>query len=234
MSRRITVEIAVDTFADAVAAQRGGAHRLELCSDLASDGLSPSLPLFRDVRTAVTIPVFAMVRPRAGNFEYTEEEYRVMSREVERFKQEGADGFVLGILDKDRSINRERTRKLVQLAAPLPVTFHRAFDAASEPLTALDDIIASGALRLLTSGQKETALSGKQTIQQLVDRANGRIIIMPGAGIDAGNVRELAEIRGISEVHLSRGVKRRGENGSLQVDPGLVEAIVNGLNEERP
>lgn len=234
MNRRITVEIAVDTLADAVAAQRGGAHRLELCSDLDNDGLSPSIALFRDVRSAVTIPVFAMVRPRAGNFEYTDEEFTVMCRDVERFKQEGADGIVLGILERDRNIDNERTRMLVQLAAPLPVTFHRAFDAAVEPFSALDDVITSGAVRLLTSGQKETALSGKRTIQQLVDRANGRIIIIPGAGIDAGNVRELTEIKGISEVHLSKGVKRRGENGTLQVDPGLVEAFVNGLNEERP
>lgn len=234
MSRRITVEIAVDTLADAAAAHRGGAHRLELCSDLANDGLTPSLDLFRQVRSVVSIPVFVMVRPRAGNFEYSDEEYSEMCREVERFKLEGADGIVLGMLDRDRNIDRGRTRMLVQLAAPLPVTFHRAFDAAAEPFSALEDIIASGAVRLLTSGQKETALTGKRTIQQLAERANGRIIIMPGAGINAGNVHELAEIEGILEVHLSSGVKRKGENGSFHVDPGMVEAFVNGLNEERP
>jgi copper homeostasis protein len=234
MTARITVEIAVDTLADAAAAQRGGAHRLELCSDLGSDGLSPSIALFREVRSAVTIPVFAMVRPRAGDFLYTEREYEQMVREVEEFKKEGADGIALGLLDAERKIDTVRTSMLIRCAAPLPVTFHRAFDVAAAPLQALEEVISCGAVRLLTSGQKESALSGKVLIQELVQRANGRITIMPGAGIDASNVQKLTEILGISEVHLSKGVKRKSENGSLQVDPELVEAFINGLNEERP
>ncbi|NUN70439.1 MAG: copper homeostasis protein CutC [Bacteroidetes bacterium] len=230
MNRRVTVEIAVDSLEDAVAAQQGGAHRLELCSDLAQDGLSPSPALLAAVRAAVSIPVFVMVRPRAGGFQYTDKEAAEMARQIERCKEEGADGIVLGLLDAERNIDIVRTQKLIGLAAPLSVTFHRAFDGAAEPFNALEGIIACGATRLLTSGQKETAIAGKGTIRGLAERSNGRIIILPGAGIDASNVKELTEIPGITEVHLSKGVKRKDAHGDLSVDPRLVESFIAGIN----
>jgi copper homeostasis protein len=156
----ILLEIAVDTLHDAAAAQYGGADRIELCLALDEDGLSPSEDLVRAVRAAVTIPIHAMVRPRAGDFCYSHEEFERMKSEIALFKSLGVNGIVLGILHADRSVDQTRTAELIRLAQPLGVTFHRAFDAAIDPFGSLERIIASGAKRLLTSGQQRRLRKG--------------------------------------------------------------------------
>ncbi|MBP6673312.1 MAG: copper homeostasis protein CutC, partial [Bacteroidetes bacterium] len=218
----ILLEIAVDTLHDAAAAQYGGADRIELCSALEEDGLSPSAELVRAVRAAVTIPIHAMVRPRAGDFCYSDEEFSAMRAGVEMFKSMGVNGIVLGILNRDRMIDAERSTELVRLAQPLPVTFHRAFDAAMDPFGSLEKVIATGATRLLTSGQKPTAPEGIELIGQLIAAARGRITIMPGAGINKSTIEAFTSMNGIEEVHVGKGVKRKNSSGNLFVDQELV------------
>jgi copper homeostasis protein len=225
----ITVEIAVDTLDDAIAAERGGAHRIELCSDLPADGLSPSLDLLKQVRSAVTIPIHVMVRPRGGDFFYSEQEFRTMKAEIDRFKSHGADGLVFGILSKDRTVDVERTAELVLQARPLGVTFHRAFDVTVDPLTALEAVIAAHAERLLTSGQKLRAPDGIALLQQLIHEAAGRVAIMPGAGIDITNAGSLLKALNVREVHIGKGVKRLNPAGVYEVDEEKVRRLIGSL-----
>lgn len=225
----ITVEIAVDTLDDAVAAERGGAHRIELCYDLSADGLSPSLELLKQVRSAVTIPVHVMVRPRAGDFCYSDEEYRTMKTAIDRYKSHGADGLVLGILTKDRTVDVERTADLVLHARPLGVTFHRAFDVAADPFAALESIIQTHAERLLTSGQKQTAPEGVELINRLITKASGRIAIMPGAGINRTNAARLLTSLPVREIHIGKGVKALNSKGIYEVDPAKLKEVINSL-----
>ena len=215
---RILLEIAVDTLHDAAAAQYGGADRIELCSDLEADGLSPTSDLVRAVRSALTIPIHAMVRPRAGDFCYSDEEFRIMRGEIEQFKTLGVNGIVLGILSEDRTIDVVRSTELIRTALPLPVTFHRAFDVAADPFGSLEWIIAAGAARLLTSGQKPTAPEGIDMIGRLIEAARGRITIMPGAGINTATANAILRTRGVTEIHIGKGVKRKDQNGLFSVD----------------
>ncbi len=228
----ILIEIAVDTFRDSVTAQEGGAHRIELCSDLGSDGLSPSTELLREVRRAVTIPIYAMVRPRAGDFCYSSSEFLQMQREVELFCSLGADGIVLGILQTDRTIDIERTAQLVRTAHPVPITFHRAFDAAVDPLISLEGIIQTGAVRLLTSGQRPSAPEGIPMISSLIRAAHGRIIVMPGAGIDVNTIGSIAALEGVRELHIGKGVKKIDANGSFSVDRNLTAELIRSVQTQ--
>lgn len=223
------LEVAVDTLEDAIAAEAGGAHRIELCADLAADGLSPAPDLVMAVRGAVTLPIHAMVRPRPGNFFYTEDEFRRMEWEIGVLKSMGVNGIVLGMLNEDRSVDVERCAALVRAAAPLPVTFHRAFDAANDAMKAFEDVLRTGAARLLTSGQQPSAVLGKELIRELSERAADRIIILPGAGITAGNVVELRSLGTLREVHAGKGVKRRTAGDTYTVDPALVREFVSLL-----
>jgi copper homeostasis protein len=222
----ILLEIAVDTLHDAAAAQYGGADRIELCLALDEDGLSPSEDLVRAVRAAVTIPIHAMVRPRAGDFCYSHEEFERMKSEIALFKSLGVNGIVLGILHADRSVDQTRTAELIRLAQPLGVTFHRAFDAAIDPFGSLERIIASGAKRLLTSGQQPTAPEGIALIGQLIEAARGRITIMPGAGINKATIGAFTSTNGIEEVHVGKGVKSKNSSGDLFVDQKLVKNLL--------
>lgn len=222
---RILLEIAVDTLHDAAAAQYGGADRIELCSALEEDGLSPSAELVRAVRAAVTIPIHAMVRPRAGDFCYSDEEFERMKAEIALFTSLGVNGIVLGILHADNSIDQERSAELIRRAQPLSVTFHRAFDAAADPFGSLERIIASGAKRLLTSGQQRTVPEGIEMIGQLAEAARGRITIMPGAGISKETIGDLLCDTRFTELHMSKGVKRLNTAGKYSVDQELVREI---------
>ena len=225
----ILLEIAIDALSDAAAAERGGADRIELCSALDRDGLSPSMELFDAVRSAVTIPIHAMVRVHDRDFGATEEEFEAMKEEIARFVRGGANGIVLGLLTAERSIDSERTRELVRCAHPLPVTFHRAFDAAADPVTALEQVIRTGAARLLTSGQQPNAIDGLPLLQQLMQSAGTRIGLLPGAGIHIGNVDVIVQSCGAREVHVARGVKtRNGEKWS--VDETAVRRLAAHLN----
>jgi copper homeostasis protein len=201
MNRKPLLEISVETLEAALAAERGGADRIELCGDLSLGGVTPGADLLRAVRAQVRIPIFSMVRPRAGDFVYSSVEFAEMKRTISAAKESGMDGVVLGILTEKRRVDFERTRQLVELAKPLPVTYHRAFDEASDLQQALEDVIQSGAKRILTSGGKKSALGGAAVLAKLIEAAGGRIVIVPGAGISALNIEQVAQQSGAREFH---------------------------------
>lgn len=197
------LEICVDSVESAIAAQRGGAQRVELCSDLLEGGITPSPGLLEMVRRLVEIEVFAMVRPRAGDFFYTNHELKVMKADIQHARRLGADGIVLGVLDADGYVDVPRTRELVELAAPLPVTFHRGVDVSADRIDSLERIVASGARRVLTSGGKRRVIEALSTVAEMIERAAGRITVMTGGGLNAENIRAVAEATGATEFHAS-------------------------------
>ena len=213
------LEICVDSVESAVAAERGGAQRVELCSDLLEGGITPSPGLLQRVRERVQMDVFAMIRPRGGDFYYTDEEFAVMKADIEHAKESGADGVVLGILDAEGYVDVERTRELVELAQPLPVTFHRAIDVSADFPDSLDRIIASGAQRVLTSGGRRRVMDSTQDVRAAIQRTRGRLTIMAGGGLNPENIRMVAEETGAQEFHasLNTGVESpvRRRDGSL-------------------
>jgi copper homeostasis protein len=204
------LEITVETVDAALAAQRGGADRIELCSQLAQGGLTPGTDLMHVVRQRVQLPIFAMIRPRAGDFVYSGAEFQLMQRDIEIARGLGMNGIVLGILREDRSVDVARTRQLVQLARPLPVTFHRAFDVSADLRKSLEDVIEIGATRILTSGGAPAAPKGLPALAELVAVAGDRIIIVPGSGINASNILRVAQESRAREFHsgLSSVVSR--------------------------
>jgi copper homeostasis protein len=195
------LEISVETLEAALAAERGGADRIELCGNLSVGGVTPDAKLLRAVRAQVRIPIFSMVRPRAGDFLYSKDEFEEMKRAISAAKDSGMDGVVLGILTEKRRVDSERTRQLVEFAKPLPVTFHRAFDEAADLQEALEDVIQSGAKRILTSGGAKSALEGAAMLADLVEAAGDRIVVVPGAGINALNIEQVAQQIGAREFH---------------------------------
>jgi copper homeostasis protein len=202
---RALLEICVDSVESALAAQEGGADRVELCSALFEGGLTPSAGLLQTVREKVTIKVAAMIRPRGGDFCYTDDELAVMRRDIKVARDLGADMIVLGVLRPDGAID---TAELIAESRPLPVTFHRAFDMAADPFAALEDIIRLGAERILTSGQERSAAEGMDLIAELVKRAGDRVIIMPGGGVTERNLRKILDHTGAREIHGSASATR--------------------------
>ena len=205
MNKQISVEICVDSSASAVAAQCGGAHRVELCSSLAEGGTTPSLGLIESVRRKIGIGLHVIIRPRAGDFRYDAGDFESMKRDVLIAKQMGADGVVFGILKEDGRIDTARARQLVELATPLSTTFHRAFDMSSNLNQALEDIIAIGMHRVLTSGGEQRAEDGMSAVAKLVAAAQDRIAIMVGGGIRETNVRRILAGTGAREIHANIG-----------------------------
>lgn len=205
MPTEILLEIAVASFERAVAAERGGAHRLELCESLEIGGITPSISLVRRVRSAVRIPIHVMVRPRAGDFIYNAAEFARMAEEIAAIRGEGVQGVVTGVLRTGHSVDVGRTRKLVDLARPLPVTFHRAFDVATNLNGALEDVILTGATRILTSAGAAYATDAPEKLRKLMKQASPRIIILPGGGLHAGNIASFARLPGVRELHTGLG-----------------------------
>lgn len=203
MRNGITFEVCVDSIESAVAAAEGGADRVELCSALIEGGLTPSYGTLRVARRSVGIGIMAMIRPRGGDFCYSDAEFASMEEDLEAAKKAGVDGLVLGLLNPDGTVDRERTGALIQRARPLPVTFHRAFDMTRDPFEAMDTLIGLGVDRVLTSGQEATVIEGSELIAELVSRVSGRIIVMPGGGITARNVGRVIACTHTREVHFA-------------------------------
>ncbi len=197
------LEICVDSVESASAAERGGAQRVELCSDLLEGGITPSAGLIAQVRRRIGIGLYVMIRPRGGDFAYTREEFDVMREDIRQARRLGADGIVVGVLDEHARVDVERTRELVDLARPLPVTFHRAIDMTADPAAALDDAIRTGVARVLTSGGAANVLQGLPQLSRMVRATNERIAIMPGGGISIETLPRVAEGSGASEFHAS-------------------------------
>lgn len=201
MNRKCLLEISVETVEAALAAESGGADRVELCGDLSAGGVTPGAALLRAVRAQVRIPIFSMTRPRAGDFVYSAAEFAEMKRSIIGAKESGMDGVVLGILTKDHRVDVGRTQELVEFAKPLPVTYHRAFDESADIHRALEDVIQSGAKRILTSGGAKSALEGAAVLARVVEAAGERVVIVPGAGISAANIVEVARRTRALEFH---------------------------------
>ncbi len=206
------LEVAVFNVASALAASKAGADRLELCDNNFEGGTTASYGTLLLVKEHVKIPVFPIIRPRGGDFCYSQDEFAVMKKDIQLCKKLGFGGVVFGILNNDGTVDSGRTAALVNLAYPLDVTFHRAFDRTVEPFAALEQIINTGCTRILTSGQMPNAIDGLQTIKQLVDAATNRIVIMPGSGIRSNNIQQIAEYAGVEELHSSAKKMLMNEN----------------------
>jgi copper homeostasis protein len=196
------IEVCVDSLESAMAAERGGASRVELCSSLLEGGITPSAGLIATIRQKISIGLHVMIRPREGDFCYTDEEIGIMGGDVLMAKQLGADGIVFGILDLDADVDIEKTRHLVDLARPLATTFHRAFDMSADLRRSLDQVVEAGANRILTSGGAQTALEGAANLRRLIEGADGRVIVMACGKIDEHNVKDVLERTGVREIHV--------------------------------
>jgi copper homeostasis protein len=201
MRSRYFLEISVESVDAAMAAERGGAQRIEFCSNAREGGTTPSPELLRAVRERVRLPIVSMVRTRAGDFLYSDGEFAAMRREVEAAKELRMDGIVLGLLKADGGIDVARSAQLIELARPLPVTFHRAFDECADLRKSLEEVIKTGAVRLLTSGGKRTADQALELLADLVRSAAERLIVMPGSGLHAGNIQDALKKTGAREYH---------------------------------
>lgn len=199
----ILCEICIDSVDGAVAAQQGGAQRVELCDNLVEGGTTPSIGTIRLARANITIGLNVIIRPRGGDFCYTPLEFEVMRQDILAAREAGADGVVIGLLQPDGRVDTARTRELVELARPLSVTFHRAIDLCRDPFEALEDLAAIGVDRILTSGCRPTAPEGADVIARLVRQSAGRVVIMAGGGVTADNLPSLLAATGVREVHFS-------------------------------
>jgi copper homeostasis protein len=211
MSRDVTIEICAGDLESALAAGRGGADRVELCDNLEVGGTTPSAGTIAETCRPLEIPVHVLIRPRPGDFLPTEAEFAAMSHDIKTAKNSGASGVVLGLLLADGTIDRQRTANLVELARPMSVTFHKAFDLVRDLEQALDTLIALRVDRLLTSGSRPSAMQGAEILKRLVDRANGRIVILAGGRIRPGDVEVLLSRTGVCEIHLGSAVERTKE-----------------------
>lgn len=203
LSDKIMLEICCGDIDSVKAAAEGGAHRVELCAALSEGGVTPSLGLIREARKVKGLRLHVLIRPRGGDFVYTPEEVDCMVTDIEAARAEGADGVVIGALTPDGEIDIAACRRLMEAAEGMSVTFHRAFDLCADPIKAFDEIIALGCDRLLTSGQAPTAREGVEMLRRLNERAAGRIIILPAAGVAPDNAAEIMAGAAVHELHGS-------------------------------
>ncbi len=208
--KSIKIEVCAFSLESCLAAEKGGANRIELCGSMYEGGTTPSAGLIQIVKQQISIEIHAMIRPRGGDFCYSDEEIAVMQADIRIAKELGCEGIVLGILQPSGQVNITQTKALVDLAKPMQVTFHRAIDMTSDYSKALEDIIETGCNRILTSGQKNTAMEGIENIKTLVGQANGRIEIMAGSGVNADNAQTLTHT-GVNALHFTGKSMRDSE-----------------------
>ena len=209
----MTIEVVVYNIESALRAQEGGADRIELCDNPSEGGTTPSYGLIEAVRQNVSMDVYVMIRPRGGDFLYSNYEFHSMKRDISQCQKISVDGIVLGILTEDGRIDKKRCKELIDKARPLKVTCHRAFDMSRDPFGALEDCIEVGFDRILTAGQQAQASKGAGLIGQLIQKANGRIAIMPGSGVNEETVEEIIKKSGAKEIHFSGTIFR--ESGMI-------------------
>jgi copper homeostasis protein len=200
---KIKLEIAVFSVEAALAAIEAGADRIEFCENPLEGGTTPSFGSLATLISLTSKPVFPIIRPRGGDFFYTKNEFNAMRSDVLMARKLDYPGIVIGLLNQDGSIDVERTKRLVDLASPMEVTFHRAFDRCKDPFKSLEDIIATGCKRILTSGQFPNAADAQPLLKKLVEQAGDRIIIMPGSGVRSNNIKEIIQATGAKEIHSS-------------------------------
>jgi copper homeostasis protein len=222
------IEIATSDFITTKSAVEGGADRIELCANLAEGGTTPSYGTVKQCRESFDVLLYPIIRPRGGDFLYTEEEFSIMLQDIRLFKELGCDGVVIGMLNRDGGIDYEHSARLVEAAYPLGVTFHRAFDRCREPLEALEQLVEMGCERILTSGQLPTVTEGVELIAELNRKADDRIIIMPGSGLRKENIKWLAEKTGCREFHSS--LRGKANSGMEFIHPGFAGSAESYMN----
>jgi copper homeostasis protein len=227
----MTVEVCAGSLQSVIEAEKGGASRVELCDNLFEGGTTPSAAMIELASKAVKIPVYVMIRPRGGDFLYSDVEFEIMKRDIPLAKRYGAAGVVFGLLLPDGAVDERRTEILVAIASDfgMDATFHRAFDMTANPYQALESVIKTGCERILTSGGENKAIDGKLLIKELVAAAAGRISIMAGSGVNPANVTDLIEYTGITEVHISG--KHRVAGGMIYRNPKINMGGLPGIPE---
>ncbi len=235
----VKLEICVYSIESALEAEAGGADRVELCDNPPQGGTTPSYGSILGARRALQVPLHVMVRPRGGDFLYSDTEFDVMKNDIDVCKTLAVHGVVIGILLPDGRVDKARTRELVARAQPMSVTFHRAFDMTADPKQALEDVIETGCARVLTSGQAPTAMEGRELIACLVEQAGKRIIVMPGVAIRAHNIAELRRSTGAAEFHtaasktLESGMTYRNPRLSMGDGTLVDEYVINVADREQ-
>lgn len=225
------LEVCIESAESAIAAETGGANRVELCDNLMEGGTTPSLGAVELTLKSVSIDVMMMIRPRGGDFLYTDLEYEIMMRDIQVGKELGVYGVVFGLLTPDGRIDKPRTAKLIEAARPLSVTVHRAFDMTIDPFEALDDLIELGVDRILTSGQEASTEQGIELITALVKHAGNRIILLPGCGIEESNISELIKRTGVKECHVTG--KRQIPSLMKYTNPRVFMGVPDALEYEK-
>jgi copper homeostasis protein len=233
----IKLEICAQSLTSALAAQAGGAHRIELCSALEVGGLTPSYATLIEARKQLSIDICVLVRPRAGDFFYSNLEFDLMKKDILFCKQQGVEGIVVGILNQNRTLNLKKMDILAQLAYPMDIICHRAFDQTPDPFEALAQLQNLGYQRILTSGQSQNAFDGKEILRGLVEAAKGKIEIMPGAGINPNNIQELINYTKATTIHTSAKAKIKSsiqdksdgwrDNDFWETDVEIVKQLVS-------
>jgi len=224
------IEIATSDFLTTKSAVEGGADRIELCANLAEGGTTPSYAHIKKCREAFDIVLFPIIRPRGGDFLYTKDEFEIMKNDIKLCKELGCEGIVIGLLNMDGTIDMTRTSELIELAYPLEVTFHRAFDRCKDPFAALEELIEIGCQRILTSGQKPTVSEGVDLIAELNKKADDRIIILPGSGVRKDNIKMLAEKIGCLEFHSS--LRGKAKSPMQFIHPAFADSAESYSNNE--
>jgi copper homeostasis protein len=218
----IVLEVAVFSVDAALAAIKAGANRIEFCENPSEGGTTPSYGSLKTLISKSNIPVFPIIRPRGGDFLYSHTEFECIKSDLLLVKELGYPGAVFGLLNEDGSIDVKRSKELVQLAHPMEITFHRAFDRCNDPFKGLEDIITAGCKRILTSGQVPNVSDALPLIKELIAKASGRIIILPGSGVRANNVREIMDATGAIEIHSS----------ARKAIPSFMKYIATSMNEQ--